>query len=77
MHGQHVSQNFQNVTMPNDSTISVECLQKTRRRYKGRVVDEHGQPAEFANIALLSPADSAVIAGGVSNADGYFVIPCE
>ena len=65
------------MTMPTDSIISVECIQKTLRRYKGRVTDEHGQPAEFANIALLSPADSTVIAGGVSNADGYFVIPCE
>ena len=65
------------MTMPTDSIISVECIQKTQHRYKGRVTDEHGRPAEFANIALLSPADSTVIAGGVSNADGYFVIPCE
>lgn len=64
------------MTMPNDSTISVECLQKTQRRYKGRIVDEQGLPAAFANIALLSPTDSTVIAGGVSNADGYFTIPC-
>ena len=65
------------MTMPSDSIISVECIQKTGLRYKGRIVDEHGLPAEFANIALLSPADSTVLAGGVSNADGYFVIPCE
>lgn len=65
------------MAMPSDSIISVECTHKTGLRYKGRVVDEHGQPAEYANIALLSPADSTVIAGGVSNADGYFVIPCD
>ena len=31
----------------------------------------------YANIALLSPQDSTLITGGVSNESGLFVIPCE
>ncbi len=57
--------------------IFVECVQKADTRYKGTVVDEQGQPVAYANIALLSPRDSTLIAGGVSNESGYFVIPCE
>ena len=57
--------------------IIVECLQKTATRYKGNIVDEHGQPVAYANIAILSPQDSTLITGGVSNENGLFVIPCE
>ena len=44
---------------------------------KGTVIDEQGQPVVYANIALLSPQDSTLITGGVSNESGLFVIPCE
>ena len=57
--------------------IIVECPQKTAPRYKGTVIDEQGQPVAYANIALLSPQDSTLITGGVSNESGFFVIPCE
>lgn len=57
--------------------IIVECPQKTDLRYKGNIIDEQGKPIAFANIALLSPQDSTLIAGGVSNESGIFVIPCE
>ena len=57
--------------------IFVECVQKADTRYKGTIVNEQGQPVAYANIALLSPQDSTLIAGGVSNECGYFVIPCE
>ena len=57
--------------------IIVECPQKTAPRYKGTVIDEQGQPIAYANIALLSPQDSTLITGGVSNESGLFVIPCE
>lgn len=60
-----------------DREIIVECPQKTALRYKGTVIDEQGQPVAFANIALLSPQDSTLITGGVSNESGLFVIPCE
>ena len=50
---------------------------ETETRYKGTIVDEQGQPVAYANIALLSPLDSTLITGGVSNESGIFVIPCE
>ena len=65
------------MTMVGDSIINVECSQKTVLRYKGRVVDDKGEPAEYANVVLLSPTDSSFLAGGVSNESGYFVIPCN
>jgi hypothetical protein len=65
------------MTVTNDKFISVECTQKTARRYKGRLVDEHREPVAYANVVLLSPADSSIIANGVSSESGNFVIPCE
>ncbi len=65
------------ISFPSDSLISVECSQKANTRYKGRIIDENNQSAEYANIALLSTQDSSIIANGVSNESGYFVIPCE
>ena len=57
--------------------IFVECLPKTASRYRGVLVDEQDQPVPYANIALLSPLDSTLLAGGVSNERGLFVIPCK
>ena len=57
--------------------IIVECVQKTDTRYKGNVIDEAGHPMAYANITLLSPQDSTLLAGGVSNESGLFVIPCD
>ena len=69
---------FYPIRMSIDSTeITVECLQKTGIRYKGTVVDEAGLPMAYVNIALLSPQDSTLQAGGVTNESGFFVIPCE
>ncbi len=69
---------FYPIRMSIDSTeITVECPQKTANRYKGTIIDEQGQPVAYANIALLSPQDSTLITGGVSNESGLFVIPCE
>lgn len=64
-------------TFAGDSTISVECVQQIRLHYKGRIIDEYHQPAEYANIILLSPSDSTILGSGVSNESGYFVIPCK
>lgn len=58
-----------------DSLITVECIQKETQKVIGRVINEQGQPVEFANVALLLPADSSFINGGVTNANGDFVIP--
>ena len=60
-----------------DSLITVECIQKETQKVIGRVIDEQGQPVEFANVALLNAADSTFLNGGVSNANGDFVIPCR
>ena len=57
--------------------IFVECVQKAEHKYTGMVVDNANQPLPFANVALLSPTDSTLIVGGVTNEDGLFVIPCE
>ena len=55
----------------------VECTHKTERHLKGRLTDEYQQPLAYANISLLSPADSSLIGGGVSNEAGDFVIPTD
>jgi len=60
-----------------DSLITVECVQKETQKVIGRVINEQGQPVEFANVALLLPADSSFINGGVTNQNGDFVIPCR
>ena len=65
------------IANPSQQEIIVECPQKTAPRYKGTVIDKQGQPVAYANIALLSPQDSTLITGGVSNESGFFVIPCE
>ena len=60
-----------------DKDIAVECPLREATRYKGTVLDETGQPLPYANVALLSPRDSTVITGGVTNESGLFVIPCD
>lgn len=60
-----------------ENNIMVECTQKSIFRYKGRIVDERGNAAEYATIALLSPIDSTIVGHGVSNENGFFVIPCN
>ena len=71
------------VTFDEDK-VFVECTQKEDARVIGRVVDEKGQPIEFANITLLGDTTAAAggshssyINGGVSNENGDFVIPCS
>ena len=60
-----------------ENNIMVECTQKSTFLYKGRIVDERGNAAEYATIALLSPIDSTIVGHGVSNENGSFVIPCN
>ena len=57
--------------------IYVECTHKTDRHLKGTIIDEQGQPVAYANIAVLNPADSTLLGGGVSNESGYFAVPIE
>ena len=42
--------------------------------WKGKVVDENGEPVAYANIAVLSRADSSVVCGAVTEEDGTFDI---
>ena len=57
--------------------IFVECTHKTDRHLTGTIIDEQGQPLAYANIAVLNPADSTLLCGGVSNESGYFAVPIE
>ncbi|MBE6316328.1 MAG: hypothetical protein E7078_06775, partial [Bacteroidales bacterium] len=58
-----------------NNDIYVECIHKTEHHLKGLVVDENNLPLPYANVTLLSPADSTMVGGGVTNESGRFVIP--
>ena len=62
---------------PEGKKIFVECTHKTDRHLTGTIIDEQGQPVVYANVAILNPADSTLLSGGVSNESGYFAIPYE
>ena len=62
---------------PDEKKIFVECTHKTDRHLTGTIIDEQGQPVAYANVAILNPADSTLLGGGVSNESGYFAIPYE
>ena len=57
--------------------IFVECIHKTDRRLTGIIIDEQSHPVAYANVAILNPADSTLLSGGVSNESGYFAVPYE
>ncbi len=42
--------------------------------WKGKVVDERGDPIPYANVAVLSQTDSTVVCGAVTQQDGTFNI---
>ena len=73
------------MTRKENHEIYVEAILKTERRLIGRLIDEKGGPLEYANIivmdprdsTLLSPTDSTMVGGGVTNESGRFVIPIE
>ena len=60
-----------------ENDIYVECTLKADRHLTGTIIDEQNQPVAYANVAILNPADSTLITGGVSNDSGLFVIPCD
>ena len=62
---------------PDGKKIFVECIHKTDRRLTGNIIDEQGHPVAYANVAVLNPADSLLLSGGVSNESGYFAVPIE
>ena len=54
------------------ATIAIPVLAK--EDWKGKVVDEKGEPVAYANVAVLSKADSTVVCGTVTGEDGSFNI---
>lgn len=42
--------------------------------WKGKIVDEKGEPVAYANVAVLSRVDSTVVCGTVTEEDGTFHI---
>ena len=60
--------------------VSMMCLvaiASTAQGFSGRVIDEQAQPMPFANVVLVSRADSAFIAGVVTKDDGTFSISTD
>ena len=43
----------------------------------GMVVDGKNRPVDFASVALLNVSDSSFVAGGVTDENGTFEIPCK
>ena len=53
------------------------AIASTAQSISGRVIDEQAQPMPFANVVLVSRADSAFIAGVVTKDDGTFSISTD
>jgi len=54
--------------------VAVTAFAKGRNDWGGKVVDENGNPVAYANVAVLSKADSTVVCGTVTAEDGSFNI---
>ncbi|MCR5017686.1 MAG: outer membrane beta-barrel protein [Bacteroidales bacterium] len=54
--------------------VAVTAFAKGRNDWGGKVVDENGNPVAYANVAVLSKADSTVVCGTVTAEDGTFNI---
>ena len=54
------------------ASMTLPCLAKGD--WRGKVVDEKGEPVPYANVAVLSKADSTVVCGVVTGEDGTFNI---
>ncbi|MBO4819871.1 MAG: carboxypeptidase-like regulatory domain-containing protein [Prevotella sp.] len=60
-----------------NTDIFVECTQRDSVRFIGQVLDAKHVPVRFANVTLLSVNGRDTLNYGVTNDDGYFVIPCS
>jgi hypothetical protein len=60
-----------------NTDIFVECTQRDSVRFIGQVLDAKHVPVRFANVTLLSVNARDTLNQGVTNDDGYFVIPCS
>ena len=52
-------------------------IASTAQNISGRVIDEQAKPMPFANVVLVSRADSAFIAGTMTKDDGTFSISTD
>ena len=59
------------------SMICLVAIVSAAQDISGRVIDEQAQPMPFANVVLVSRADSAFIAGAVTKDDGTFTIETD
>ena len=60
-----------------NTDIFVECTQRDSVRFIGQVLDANRAPIRFANVTLLSAHNRDTLNYGLTNDDGYFVIPCS
>ena len=56
------------------SLVLVSLTLSANKDWKGRVVDQNGEPVAYANVAMLSKSDSTVVSGVVTQEDGTFNI---
>ena len=54
--------------------VAATAVAKGKSDWKGKVVDAKGEPVAYANVAVLSRADSTVVCGAVTEEDGTFNI---
>ena len=54
--------------------VAVTASAKGKGDWKGKVVDQKGEPVAYANVAVLSRADSTMVCGAVTQEDGTFNI---
>ena len=65
------------VVQHREHELYVECIRKQSHCFIGKVVDERNQPMAFANVVVFSPADSALLGGGIADESGMFSIPIK
>ena len=54
--------------------VALTAGAKEKKDWKGKVVDEKGEPVAYANVAVLSRTDSTMVCGAVTEEDGTFNI---
>ena len=58
----------------------ISCLTsfaKNSQDWKGKVLDENGEPLPYVNVALLAASDSTVLGGATTDIDGTFTIATD
>ena len=58
----------------------ISCLTsfaKNSQDWKGKVLDENGEPLPYVNVALLAASDSTVLGGTTTDIDGTFTIATD